>query len=301
MTVNAGPEYFSAEKRYLMAQTLDEKIFYLQEMIRAAPKHKSSEKFVAELRTRLIKLKEKLEKRAKTGKGKKGIRKEGYQCALIGLTNSGKSALLAKLTNALPFISPYQYTTKSPEIGTMDYEGVRAQIVDLPSIGSEFFDKSIAHTADSLLIVIESLSDLGKINPYIARAVGKKIIVFNKADLLSREELRKLQETIKSKKLNAIITSTINNLGILELKEKIFHEMNVIRVYTKEPNKKKSEIPVVLPVGSTVKDVAESILHGFSAKIKETRLTGPSSKFPNQKVGIKHILKDKDIIEFHTK
>jgi len=301
MTVNAGPEYFSAEKRYLMAKTLDEKVFYLQEMIRAAPKHKSSEKFVAELRTRLIKLREKIEKRAKTGKGKKGIRKEGYQCALIGLTNSGKSALLAKLTNALPFISPYPFTTKTPEIGTMDYEGVKAQIVDLPSIGSEFFDKSIANTADCLLIIIVSLSDLEKINPHISRAVGKKIIVLNKADLLSREELRKLHETIKSKKLNAIITSTVNSLGIYELKEKIFHEMNIIRIYTKEPNRKKSEIPVVLPISSTVKDVAESILHGFSAKIKETRLTGPSSKFPNQKVGVKHILRDKDIVEFHTK
>ena len=35
-------------------------------------------------------------------------------------------------------------------------------------------------------------------------------------------------------------------------------------------------------------------------EVKEIRITGPSSKFPNQRVGLSHILKDKDIIEFHT-
>lgn len=77
--------------------------------------------------------------------------------------------------------------------------------------------------------------------------------------------------------------------------------MSVIRIYTKEPGKPVSQIPATLPEGSTIKDVAESILKGFSQKVKETRLTGPSSKFPNQRVGLSHILKDLDIVEFHTK
>jgi uncharacterized protein len=80
----------------------------------------------------------------------------------------------------------------------------------------------------------------------------------------------------------------------------MFREMEVIRIYTKEPGKPKTPEPIVLPQGSTVKQAAEKILKGFSQKIKETHLTGPSSKFPNQKVGLSHILKDKDIVEFHT-
>ena len=51
--------------------------------------------------------------------------------------------------------------------------------------------------------------------------------------------------------------------------------------------------------GVLLKDVAEKIFHGLSDNIRESRVTGPSSKFPNQKVGLNHILKDKDIIEFH--
>jgi len=302
MPINAGPEFISAEKKYLEAQTLDQKIVALEEMIRTSPRHKGSENLLAGLRLRLKKFLEKKEKGKKVGKSsKKGIKKEGYQCVLVGLTNSGKSFLLAKLTNAKPRIDLHQFTTLVPEVGIMNYDGVKAQIVDIPSIGSANFDIGIVNTADCLLIVLESLNDLEKITPYLSRSYGKQIIIINKSDLLSQEEIRKLQEKVKSKKINGILVSCETGYNIKELKEKIFQTMNVIRIYTKEPGKLKSNIAIVLPTGSTIKDVAEAILKGFSQKVKETRITGPSSKFSNQKVGLSHILKDLDIVEFHTK
>ena len=48
-------------------------------------------------------------------------------------------------------------------------------------------------------------------------------------------------------------------------------------------------------------DVAEKILHGFSNKVKETKIWGPSSKFSGQIVSFRHVLKDMDIVEFKTK
>ena len=57
---------------------------------------------------------------------------------------------------------------------------------------------------------------------------------------------------------------------------------------------------VVLQNNSTLKDLAEKILHGYSKKVKYAKVTGPSSKFKNQKVGLKHVVKDKDIVEFIT-
>jgi ribosome-interacting GTPase 1 len=301
MSTNAGPEYFVAEKRYLEAKTPEEKIQYLEEMIRLCPKHKSSENMVANLKQRLNKLMEKAEKTKSSGKStQKTIKKEGFQVALIGLPNSGKSSLLAKLTNAKPLITPHPFSTRQAEVGTLEYKGIKAQIVDIPSIGSEFFDKGIVNTADLVLEVIESLGDLEKISPSLLRATGKKLIVITKSDLLSSEQLRKLEETVKSKKLNAVIISCILDYNIEQLKEKIFKSMDAIRIYTKEPGKQPTKDPVVLKANSTVYDIAEKILKGFSKKVKETRVTGPSSKFPNQKVGLSHILKDLDIVEFHT-
>lgn len=302
MPINASPEYYAAEKAYLEAQTLEDRITTLEEVIRKAPKHKSSENLLKELKTRLKKLKEKQEKSKKSGKSsRKAIKKEGFQCAILGLPSTGKSSLLAKLTNARPLIASYAFTTKRPEVGTMDYEGVKAQIIDLPAIGSENFDQGLINSADCLIIVIESLSDLDKILPYLSKSQGQKIIVINKSDLLSDEQQRKLEAMIKSKKIPAILISTTTNHNIDILKRKIFEKMHVIRIYTKEPGKPATHEPIVLPENSKVKDVAESILKGFSLKIRETRLTGPSSKFPNQRVGLFHICKDKDIVEFHTK
>ena len=302
MPLNAGYEYANAEKKYAQAATMDERIAALEEMIRAAPKHKSSEHHVAELKNRLRRFIEKKEKEKKVGKTTlKAIRKEGFQCVLLGLTNSGKSSLLSALTNAKPKISENKFTTKEPEIGTFYHKGYKAQIVDLPSIGSEFFDSGIVHTADCILTVIESIDDLNNISSYLSRSYGNQIIVINKSDLLSEEEKRKLKEKIKSKKLAALLISTITDEGIAELKERIIESMPLIRVYTKEPGKPYSNTPMILKLNATVKDAAESILKGFSSRVKETKVTGPSSKFANQKVGLSHILKDLDIVEFHTK
>ena len=301
-STNQGPEYFIAEKKYLRAKTTEEQIFWLTEMIRNFKKHKGSETMLANLKQRLKRFREKQEKSKKVGKSTaKAIRKEGFQVVLLGLSNSGKSTLLAKLTNAHPKISQNPFTTKEPELGTMDYQSVKAQIVDLPSIGSEFFDMGIVNTADLIIIVLDKLEDLDKVKPYISKIYGKLIIVINKTDLLLDSELRKLEEKIKSKRINAVILSSLTGYGLDKLKESIFKEMNVIRVYMKEPSKLASNIPAVLPFNSSVKDAAESIRNGFSLQVKETRITGPSSKFSNQKVGLSHVLKDRDIIEFHIK
>ena len=300
MPINAGYEYFDKEGEYLAAQTIEDKIYWLEEMIRAAPKHKSSENFVAELKTRLKKFREKAEKGKKKGKGKKGIRKEGFQFVLVGKTNSGKSSLLKALTNAQPFIADYNFTTKISEIGTFNYQGVKAQVVDVPSIGSEGFDIGLVNTADCLIIVLGEFDDLGDIERVLERARGKKIIVLNKADRFDEKELRKVKERMKSKRIFGLVVSAKTDLGIEGLKKKMIEEMQVVRVYTKEPGKARTNEPIVLKAGSTVKDVAESILKGFSKKVKETRLTGPSGKFSNQKVGLNHRVKDLDVVEFRT-
>ncbi|MSS74548.1 TGS domain-containing protein [Candidatus Pacearchaeota archaeon] len=301
MPINAGYEYFNAEKRYLDAQTLEERISGLKEMIKTAPKHKGTENLLAELKTRLKKFLEKAEKTASVGKGKKGIRKEGFQVILVGFSNSGKSQLLASLTNAMPKISSQSYTTLEPNIGTMHYQGVSAQIVDLPAINSKNFDISLLHTADAILIVVSKLEDYFLINKQLEKATSKRILVFTHIDLLETSELRKLEAQLRSKRLNYMLVSGKTNSGISELKTKIFENMNVIRIYTKEPGKPVSSVPIVISVGSTVKKVAESIYKGFSKQITETRLTGPSGKFINQRVGIAHVLKDKDILEFKTR
>jgi len=100
-STNQSPQYQKAESMFLSAQTNEERVKWLEEMIKECPRHKSSEKMLANLKTRYIKLKEKIESQKKTSKGasKKGIKKEDMQAVVIGFTNSGKSSLMSVLTN----------------------------------------------------------------------------------------------------------------------------------------------------------------------------------------------------------
>lgn len=302
-STNQSPEYQQAEKKFLLASNDEERLICLEEMMRTAPKHKSSDSMRANLRTRYNKLKEKVEskKKQKKSSSKPGIKKEGLQACLVGLTNSGKSSVLASLTNASPEISPIQFSTKYPILGTLDYNHVKIQLVDLPAVESEYFDSGTANTADVLLIVITGIDELTLIKPFLERAIGNQLIIFNKIDLLSEQEKRKAEARLKSNKLDYVLFSSKTKENINDLKERIFLKFKKIRVYTKQPKKPADLDPVVLEPNSTVKDLADKIFHGLSENIKETRITGPSSKFPNQRVSLGHVLKDKDVVEFHTK
>jgi len=302
MPINAHPDYLAAEKEYIKAETIEDKIEKLKKMISVAPSHKGAENLRAQLKTRLKKFQQQAEKSKKLGKSSKaGIKKEDMQAVLIGISNSGKSALLAILTNASPRISDTKFTTTHPIIGMMNYEGANIQLIELPGIESGYYNKGLANTADTLLILITNLDQLKQIEEKLGKAHGKRIIIFNKSDILTENEKRKISATLQSKKYNFVMSSSTSKENLNDLKNKILQSFGKIRVYTKEPRKEKSNRPIILEPDSTVKQVAEKILKGFSKNVKETKIWGPSSKFPGQKVGLQHKLRDLDVVEFKTK
>ena len=306
MPININdPEYTKAEKLFHESKTIEDQLIAINKMISHAPSHKGAENLRQQLTTRRKKLELQLEKKKKAAKSTKtGIKKEDMQVIIVGYSNVGKSSLLKILTNAQPKISEIKYTTKEPQVGIMEYKGVQIQVIEIPAIDGDFFDKSIAHTADTILLVITNFEDIEKIKNFLSMITGKIIIVYAKNDLLSPEEKRKMYARLQSKRYEFELISCIpynKENGIEELKEKIFNSFEIIRVFTKEPGKNKSLKPIILKPNSTVKDVAEKILKGFSKKVKVTKIWGPSSKFGGQIVGLNHKLKDLDTVEFSTK
>jgi len=306
MPINVNdPEYLSAEKAFHEALNPEDQLIALNKMISHAPSHKGAENLRQQLTTRRKKLETQIEKKKKTGKSTQiGIKKGEMQAVLIGKTNSGKSSILKTLTNSSPKISEIKFTTNEAIIGIMNHQNTQIQLVEIPAIEGENFDKGAAHTADTLLFVITDLEEIKKIEKKLPLAEGKKIIIFNKSDQLSPEEKRKIKANLQSKKYNFMMTSSIPNWpenGIEELKEKIFQSFEILRIYTKQPGKEKEKRPMIMKPGSTVKDAAEKILKGFSKKIKQAKIWGPSSKFGGQVIGLNHKLKDLDVVEFKTK
>ena len=103
----------------------------------------------------------------------------------------------------------------------MNYASANIQIIENPSIESEYYDKGITHTTDILIILINSLEEIKEIEKKLEDFQKKRIIVFNKVDLLNENEKRKIQSTLQSKKYNFVLISSITGEGIRRIKRKI--------------------------------------------------------------------------------
>ncbi len=297
-STNQSPFYKQAEQKFLSAQTDEERLIYLQEMIKECPKHKSSENMLANLKTRNKKLSEKIKKKSKKTK-KQGIKKADMQAIIIGMPNAGKSSIFQILTNQETKTSPNPFATTEPKLGTLNYEDVKIQIIDMPPFPNH--DPSLINSTDTLLFVIDNIEQINQSEQFLKKSNAKLIIIFNKSDLLNENEKRKISSSLQTKKQNFIPLSAKTKENLEELKQKIFESFPIIRIYTKEPRKQTTKIPMILKQNSSVQDIAEKILKGLSQKIKKIKIWGPSSKFPGQTVGLEHILKDKDTVEFQTK
>lgn len=276
MPINATYEFGLAEKKFYDASTFEEKLKALQEMLSTAPSHKGSENLRDGIKRKISKYKFliKKEKQSKKGKTKFSIKKEGVATVcLVGTTNSGKSTLLKKLTGAKVEIAPYQFTTKKPEMGVMDYYGMKIQIIEIPAI-FEGFSKS--ENGPSLLSLVRG-SDL-------------MVWMFNTPS--EKEILDRELDNVKIPKL--IISSDY-------VPDQIWKSLNLIKIYTKQPGKKKDYPPIALEKGRKIKDIVSYVHKDFLTKFRFARVWGKSAKFEGQSMGLDHKLEDNDIVEIHLK
>lgn len=327
MPANLPPEYFEAEKRFKQVVTIAEKITTLEDLISTIPKHKGTDKLRGDLRRKLSKLRE--ESLASTRKGRHAdiftIEREGAsQVGLAGVPNSGKSSILASLTNAKPVIADYPISTLIPIPGMMPFEDIQIQLIDLPPIGNDATDgwvSGILRNADAIMLIIDLTDDpagycellLSKliswnIHPLKPgelkeqqRRVSKWIlIVGNKLDSADAEMgFRELRERYDGR-YPVISVSTEKKMNLEDLKKAIVDLSHIIRIYSKAPGKDPDlSKPFTLKEGSTVFDLAGKIHKDYLERLKFARIWG-SSKFEGQKVQRNYVLKDRDIVELHV-
>ncbi len=268
MPTNVTIDYIKAQERYLAARTREEKMSALEEMIRTCPKHKGCENLLAELKSKLAKMKKLAPK--KTGRRSATIAREGDgQICILGVTQSGKSTLLSKLTNAKPKISNVPYTTVKPEIGTMDYHGVKIQLIEIPST----FDNvhmNIAQASDGIILIYKD-----------------------------SKELELLENIMKKHWISKPVIKVKKGSNLDSVRDEMWKILKLIKVYCKEPGKKPEQKPMVLRKGATVGDAASDLHKDFEKFFKFARVWGKSAKHQGQTVGKDHRLEDEDVIEIH--
>jgi len=157
---------------------------------------------------------------------------------IVGMPNSGKSSLLSVLTSAKPKIANYPFTTINPNLGVTNYDNKEVTLADIPGLiegahegiglGDKFLKhiercKNILHlidiTNDNLL---ENYSKVRKeLFKYSNKLTKKKeIIVFNKTDMISEDEINKKIDIFNKKIKKKIYTiSAIKHKGLTAIKK----------------------------------------------------------------------------------
>jgi len=323
MPANLTPEFKKARERLRVANTPEVKLAALEEMLATIPKHKGTDKMQADIKRRIAKLRD-------TGSTRKGHRpgydhipREGAgQIVLIGAPNSGKSSLLAALTNAKPEVADYPFSTQVPVPGMMAFEDVSIQLIDLPPVTAEYTEGwvyGLIRGADLALVVLDAsemalaadrLDEIDEILEArhvvltaedVAEPADERTreipcrLVFAKADLLVESRGSPPEVPFRS-----VSTSAATGEGLDRLRREIFDALRIVRIYTKLPGQKPDmKEPYTLSIGSTVLDAVRAVHRDFVDQLKYVRIWG-SGRFDGQQVPSDHRLEDGDVVEIHV-
>lgn len=325
MPANLTPQFLKARERFRSAQSPQEKLAALEEMLATIPKHKGTDKMQADIKRRIARLRE-AQPSSHHAKGPRPdhIDREGAgQVLLVGPPNSGKSTLLSALTNAHPEVADYPYSTMFPVPGMMRFEDVPIQLIDLPPLSAEYTEPwvhNLIRQADLCLLTLDATGSaeatletleeiLMQVEERHTRLVVERAgtvedgsekevparIVLTKADLAPAPPAVDDLEAF----FPVLVTSAGDGSGLDRLRQAVFTALHVLRIYTKLPGEKPDLTePYILRVGATVLDAVTAVHREFADRLKYVRIWG-SGKFDGQKVPTSHALVDRDIVEIH--
>lgn len=328
MPANLTPQYSAAEEAYKKAITGEEKLACLKTMFRLLPKHKHSEKMQADLKTKMSKVRDEIEKKKATPVKSNtitNIPKQGAgQVVILGAPNVGKSSIITKVTKASSTVAPYPFTTREPFPGMMETDEIRIQLIDLPPITKDHLESwqaNMIRNADAAILVIDLGDDDGltatqEVLDRLAEAKIKLsfddetdadpefdwtrcLVVGNKIDLPDADFRKELYaDLVGSTPVWSCLSCTADT-GVTEFKSAVFKLLGLLRIYSKQQGKplvKKD--PFTVPDGSTVIDLAEAIHQDLAKSFKHARIWG-TGVIDGQTVSRDHELHDLDVVEVH--
>jgi small GTP-binding protein len=120
------------------------------------------------------------------------------------------------------------------------------------------------------------------------------ISILNKIDLVSPKYVAEAKKRMGE---DLIPISADQNLNLDELEEVIYDRLRVIKVYLKPRNGSPDfKDPLIVTAGSTISDVCKKIHRKFEGEAKYALVSGTSVRFSPQRVGMDHVVQDRDIV-----
>ena len=241
------------------------------------------------------------------------VKREGdAQIVLIGPPNIGKSSLLKKLSSIQIKIADYAFTTLKPIPAVVDFGGALVQIVEIPGLlegasegrGGGKAMLAAARNADYLVLMTSVDTPVEKAEAVYreveqAKLPRPKFLVCNKTDIGEAEKML-MELRRKFSGMDIIPISTNRGSGLRELKDCLWENLHLMRIFLRDRTGKTDERPIVVPQGSTVEDVLWRFKKNISERFQFAKVWGLSAKFDGQQMGEKHVLEDCDSIEIRS-
>merc|ERR1719435_565312 len=184
---------------------------------------------------------------------------------ITGFPNVGKSSFINKITRADVEVQPYAFTTKSLFVGHTDYQYLRWQVVDTPGILDHPLEErntiemqaitALAHLRAVVLYIMDVSEQCGNtleqqkslfdtIRPLFANK--PLIVVVNKTDVKTIEDLseerQQFFQDLKKEGIPVMSMSTVNEVGVSEVKIEACDKLLAHRIENKIKTKKVNEV-----------------------------------------------------------
>jgi small GTP-binding protein len=232
------------------------------------------------------------------------VRREGVaQIALVGPPNAGKSSLLQALSSIQIKTGDYAFTTTRPVPSVTYIHDCRVQLVEIPGLiegaaedrGGGRALLGVLRGADAMVLCHAAntpLDVLATIRGELEAAGIEKRALVAVTKLDEADESR-VAEVARAAGLPAVGVSVLDDESLDLLRERLWELTGLIRVWLR------GEAQALVP-GATVADAARTVHHELADACAGARVTGPSAKFPDQRVGRDHVLADGDALEIIT-
>lgn len=329
MAANLTIKYYLAEEKYRRAQTSDERLQCLEVMLQVIPKHKGTDHLQAAIRSRIKEARAEVQAEQdapKSGRTFRIPRQGAGTVVVIGAPNSGKSRIVAELTNAEPEVAEYPFTTREPFPAMMSCQEVLIQLVDTPPISQmpiEPYVVNYVRTADLVVLAFDGSSDdapddtLNIVQQLEARKTLLDQTTGYAEDDFSKLRVQTLLAATQTDDQDAVVRISLfresmpRDIPVVQvelqsrdscnlLRDAIYESLGLIRVYTKAPGKAAVyEVPFAIPAGSTVETLAERVHHDFVERLKFAKVWGAGGH-DGQQVGRDHVLLEGDMVELHV-
>ncbi|NLO69705.1 MAG: GTPase ObgE [Porphyromonadaceae bacterium] len=163
---------------------------------------------------------------------------------LVGFPNAGKSTLLSVVSAAKPEIADYPFTTLVPNLGIVSYHDYQSFVMaDIPGIiegasegkglGLRFLRHIERNSILLFMIPADSpdikeeyqilLNELKNYNPQLVEK--QRILAISKSDMLDEELIKQMKKELPDD-IQTVFISSVSGLGINELKDLIWTELN---------------------------------------------------------------------------